>query len=378
MLTKGAGYCELSLGTVAAQGGRLSIMRHVDTIKLGQHSLGPTHPPFVVAEMSGNHNQDLGRALKIVEAAAASGAHAIKLQTYTADTMTLDISRDEFVIDDPASLWRGRTLYDLYEEAHTPWEWHKAIFARSRELGIECFSSPFDATAVDFLEALGAPAYKIASFENSDLPLIRKVAATGKPVIISTGMATISELGAAVEVARDAGCDDLVLLKCTSNYPASPENTNLRTIPHLRDLFGVQVGLSDHTLGIGVAVASVALGATVIEKHFTMSRADGGVDSAFSLEPSELNTLVEETLRAWQALGSVQYGPTPSERNSLRFRRSLYITEDLEPGALLSTNNVRAIRPGLGLSPAELHKVIGLPVRRATTKGTPLTWDLLK
>jgi N-acetylneuraminate synthase len=328
--------------------------------------------------MSGNHNQDLNRALTIVEAAAASGAHAIKLQTYTADTMTLDISRDEFVIDDPASLWRGRTLYDLYEEAHTPWEWHEAIFARSRELGLECFSSPFDATAVDFLEALGAPAYKIASFENTDLPLIRRVAATGKPVIISTGMATISELGAAVEVAKDAGCDDLVLLKCTSNYPASPENTNLRTIPHLRDLFGVQVGLSDHTLGIGVAVASVALGATVIEKHFTMSRADGGVDSAFSLEPSELNTLVEETLRAWQALGSVQYGPTPSERNSLRFRRSLYITEDLEPGALLSTNNVRAIRPGLGLSPAELHKVIGLPVRRATTKGTPLTWDLLK
>jgi len=353
-------------------------MRHVDTIKLGQHSLGPTHPPFVVAEMSGNHNQDLGRALKIVEAAAASGAHAIKLQTYTADTMTLDISRDEFVIDDPASLWRGRTLYDLYEEAHTPWEWHKAIFARSRELGIECFSSPFDATAVDFLEALGAPAYKIASFENSDLPLIRKVAATGKPVIISTGMATISELGAAVEVARDAGCADLILLKCTSNYPASPENTNLRTILHLRDLFGVQVGLSDHTLGIGVAVASVALGATVIEKHFTLSRADGGVDSAFSLEPSEFNTLVEETQRAWQALGSILYGPTASEKKSLWFRRSLYITEDLEPGTRLSTDNVRAIRPGLGLPPAELHKVLGLQVRRAAAKGTPLTWDLLK
>lgn len=353
-------------------------MSRNDTIQLGKHSIGPSHPPFIIAEMSGNHNQSLKRALKMVEAAAESGAHAIKLQTYTADTMTLNIQQGEFLIDDPTSLWNGRTLYDLYEEAHTPWEWHEAIFEHSKELGIECFSSPFDATAVDFLEELGAPAYKIASFENTDIPLIRRVARTGKPVIISTGMATVAELGAAVEAAHDEGCFDLILLKCTSNYPAPPENTNLHTIPHLRELFDVQVGLSDHTLGIGVAVASVALGGTFIEKHFTLSRADGGVDSAFSLEPSELRSLAEETQRAWQALGSVQYGPTASEEKSLRFRRSLYITEDLKPGELLSTDNVRAIRPGLGLPPGELPKVLGLQTNQVIARGTPLTWDLLK
>lgn len=347
-------------------------------IQLGDHTIGAEHPPFLIAEMSGNHNQSLERALEIVDAAAAAGAHALKLQTYTADTMTLDVQRGEFLIEDPGSLWRGRTLYDLYDQAHTPWDWHEAIFSRARELGIVCFSSPFDDSAVDFLEDLGCPAYKIASFENTDLPLIRKVASTGKPLIISTGMASVSELGAAVQIARDHGSGDIVLLKCTSTYPASPDSTNLNTIPHMRDLFDVQVGLSDHTLGIGVPVASVAVGATVIEKHFTLARSDGGVDSAFSLEPAEFKNLVQETHRAWQAMGAVRYGPTQAELPSLTFRRSLYITQDLEEGAPLTTENVRAIRPGSGLPPGELSKVLGLRVKRATPRGTPLSWDLLK
>lgn len=353
-------------------------MSRYSTFPLGARLLGPSQPPFVIAEMSGNHNQSLARALDIVAAAAAAGAHAVKLQTYTARTMTLDIAKGDFLIDDPTNLWNGRTLYDLYDEAHTPWEWHGPIFSLCRELGLECFSSPFDASAVDFLEELGAPAYKIASFENVDLPLIRKVAGTGKPVIISTGMASVSELGAAVQTARDAGCTDLVLLKCTSNYPASPENSNLRTIPHLGELFGVQVGLSDHTLGTGVAVASVALGATVIEKHFTLSRAEGGVDSAFSLEPTEFRELVVETHRAWQSLGAVQYGPTPSEVKSLRFRRSLYVIKDLVAGDLLSEDNVRALRPGFGLPPGELQNIVGMRVTRDVAQGTPVSWSLIK
>lgn len=353
-------------------------MKSRQTIRLGNHSIGPSHTPFVIAEMSGNHNRSLNRALEIVEAAAASGAHALKIQTYTADTMTLDSDRGEFVIDDPKSLWRGRTLYDLYEEAHTPWEWHEAIFDKCRTLGIECFSSPFDATAVEFLEDLNAPAYKIASFENTDLPLIRKVASTGKPIIISTGLANVSEIGAAVQAAHEAGGQEIILLKCTSNYPAPPEETNLRTIPHLAELFGVQVGLSDHTLGIGVPVASVAMGATVIEKHFTLDRSDGGVDSAFSLEPGEFRVLVEETHRAWQALGEVQYGPTPSEQKSLQFRRSLYVSADIEAGEPLTADNIRAIRPGFGLPPSELSKVLGLRAAQRIPRGTPVSWDLLK
>ena len=339
--------------------------------------IGQDAPPFVIAEMSGNHNQSLDRALAIVEAAATSGAHALKIQTYTADTMTLDLDEGEFFISDPNSLWHGSSLYKLYQEAHTPWEWHGPIFARARELGLIPFSTPFDETAVDFLQGLDVPCYKIASFENTDLPLIRKVARTGKPMIISTGMASVAELDEAVRTAREAGCSDLVLLKCTSTYPATPENTNLRTIPHLRELFGCEAGLSDHTMGVGAAVASVALGATVIEKHFTLRRADGGVDSAFSLEQAEMQLLVEETQRAWEALGRVSYGASAAENKSKVFRRSLYITRDLQAGEMLCPDNVRIIRPGLGLAPKHLEAILGKRVRHAVRRGTPVSWDLL-
>ncbi len=349
----------------------------MSSMKIADVEIGLNFPPFVIAEMSGNHNQSLDRALEIVEAAAKAGAQAMKLQTYTADTMTLDIAENEFVVSDPKSLWAGRTLYDLYVEAHTPWEWHKPIMDRCKTLGMICFSTPFDATAVDFLESLDVPCYKIASFENIDLPLIRRVAATGKPLIMSTGMTTLAELDEAVTAAREAGCKDLVLLKCTSNYPADPLNTNLRTIPHMRDLFGCEVGLSDHTMGIGVPVASVALGATVIEKHFTLSRAEGGVDSAFSLEPAELASLMVETHRAWQSLGQINYKPTESELKSLCFRRTLYITEDLPAGSILTLQNVRAIRPGLGLKPKFLDVVLGRPIKHTVKRGTPLSFDLL-
>ncbi|MCS6946062.1 MAG: pseudaminic acid synthase, partial [Steroidobacteraceae bacterium] len=279
------------------------------TVWIGSHAVGPAHRPFIIAEMSANHNGSLERALAIVDAVADAGAQAVKLQTYTADTMTLDIAAREFVIDEPTSLWAGRTLYDLYREAHTPWAWHAPIFERARARGLVAFSTPFDSSAVDFLESLDVPCYKIASFENVDLPLIRKVAATGKPLIISTGLATLAEIAEAVAAAREAGCRDLVLLKCTSAYPASPADSNLRTIPHLRAAFGCEVGLSDHTLGIGAALGAIALGAAVIEKHVTLCRADGGVDSAFSLEPHELRLLVEESERARLALGEVRYGP---------------------------------------------------------------------
>lgn len=345
--------------------------------KIGKFGIGSEFPPFVIAEMSGNHNQSLDRALEIVAAAANAGAHALKLQTYTADTMTLDINENEFVVSDPKSIWAGRSLYELYQDAYTPWEWHKPIMDRCAELGMMCFSTPFDATAVDFLESLNVPCHKIASFENIDLPLIRRVAATGKPIIMSTGMTTLAELNEAVTAAREAGCKELVLLKCTSNYPADPVNTNLRTIPHMRELFGCEVGLSDHTMGIGVPVASVALGATVIEKHFTLSRAEGGVDSVFSLEPTELESLMIETHRAWQSLGQVNYMPTESELKSLCFRRTLYVTEDLPVGTILTLQNVRAIRPGLGLKPKFLDVVLGRPVKFAVRRGTPLSFDLL-
>lgn len=339
--------------------------------------VGGDAAPFVIAEMSGNHNQSLERALAIVDAAAAAGAHAIKLQTYTADTMTLDLAEGDFWIDDPASLWKGNSLYQLYERAHTPWDWHAPLFARARELGLIAFSTPFDATAVDFLEGLDAPAYKIASFENTDLALIRRVAATGKPLIISTGMASLGELEAAVSAAREAGCRDLVLLKCTSSYPASPVDSNLRTLPHLRELFDCEVGLSDHTGGLGAAVAAVALGACVIEKHFTLSRAEGGVDAAFSLEPAELAALVTETERAWQALGTVRYGAGPAERGSQVFRRSLYVVADVQPGEVITAAHVRAIRPGFGLSPRYLDTVIGRRAPVALKRGQALTWDVL-
>lgn len=346
-------------------------------ILIADKKIGNNAPPFIIAEMSGNHNQSLERALEIVEAAAKTGAHGLKLQTYTADTMTLNIKEGEFFINDPNSLWYGHSLYELYQQAHTPWEWHEPILKRCQELGIIGFSTPFDTTAVDFLESLDVPCYKIASFENTDLPLISKVASTGKPMIISTGMATVAELDETVRTAREAGCQDIILLKCTSTYPATPANTNLLTIPHLRELFNVQVGLSDHTMGIGAAVASVALGATVIEKHFTLRRADGGVDSAFSMEPAEMAQLVIESERAWQALGQVYYGQTKAEKASRLFRRSLYVVEDIKAGEVLTTNNVRAIRPGLGLPPKYLTYVLGKKVNRDIKRGTALSLDYL-
>lgn len=346
-------------------------------ITIEHREIGRSARPFVIAEMSGNHNQSLDRALEIVEAAAKTGAHALKIQTYTPDSMTIDLAEGDFFIADPDSLWKGTSLYQLYGQACTPYEWHAPIFERARQLGIIPFSTPFDAGAVDLLESLDAPLYKIASFENTDLPLIRRVAATGKPMIISTGMATVAELDETVRAAREAGCRDLVLLKCTSTYPATPGNTNILTIPHLRELFGCEVGLSDHTMGIGVSVASVALGATVIEKHFTLRRADGGVDSSFSMEPAEMSALVVETERAWQSLGDVSYGPTEVEKKSLRFRRTLYVTADLQPGDRLTPSNLRAIRPGGGLPPKYLEVFMGQRVARAVKRGTPVSWDLL-
>jgi pseudaminic acid synthase len=344
-------------------------------INVNGRIIGPNHRPFIIAEMSGNHNQSLERALAIVEAAAKAGAHALKIQTYTADTMTLNLENPEFKIEDRDSLWKGNTLYQLYQQAYTPWEWHKPIFDRARELGMIPFSTPFDETAVDFLEELDVPMYKIASFENTDIPLIKKVASTGKPMIISTGMATVAELDETVRAAREAGCKDLVLLKCTSTYPATPEDSNILTIPHMRELFDCQVGLSDHTMGVGVAIASVALGATVIEKHFTLSRADGGVDSAFSMEPDEMRALVIETERAWQALGEVKYGPTEKEKASLKFRRSIYVAKDIKAGEEFTKDNLRIIRPGFGLSPKYYDILLGKKAKQNLVKGTALTWD---
>jgi pseudaminic acid synthase len=346
-------------------------------VKIDNHEVGLSAPPFIIAEMSGNHNQSLERALAIVDAAAKAGAHALKLQTYTAETMTLDLDEGEFFISDPDSLWKGTSLYKLYQQAYTPWEWHKTLFERARRMGMTAFSTPFDETAVDFLEELGVPCYKIASCENVDLPLIRRVASTGKPVIISTGMASVAELAEAVNTAREAGCRDLVLLKCSTTYPASPENTNALTIPHMRALFDCEIGLSDHTMGIGVAIASVALGATVIEKHFTLARGDGGVDSAFSLEPQELQALVVESERARQSLGEVSYGPTEAERISLGYRRSIYVARDLRAGDVLTRENLRRVRPGMGLPPKYYEMLIGRQVRHDVKRGTPMRWDLL-
>ncbi|CAM8663993.1 SpsE Sialic acid synthase [Oxalobacteraceae bacterium] len=347
-------------------------------INIAGRRIGVEEKPFIIAEMSGNHNQSLERALAIVDAAAKAGAHGLKIQTYTPDTMTIDLDEREFRISDSKSLWAGASLYKLYGEAYTPWEWHQPIFDHARALGMIPFSTPFDETAVDFLESLNVPCYKIASFENTDVQLIRRVAATGKPLIMSTGMATVAELDESVRAARAAGCRDLILLKCTSTYPATAENTNIRTIPHMRELFGCEVGLSDHTMGSGVSVASVAMGATVIEKHFTLSRAEGGVDSAFSMEPAELTDLVEATERAWQALGSVSYGPTEAERKSLQYRRSLYVVADVPAGQVLTYENVRAIRPGLGLPTKYLDVVIGKRVSRNVARGTALTWGLIE
>lgn len=347
-------------------------------ISIGERSVGAGHPPYIIAEMSGNHNQSLERALALVESAAKAGAHALKLQTYTADTMTLDLDEGEFHISDPHSPWHGYSLYKLYQQAHTPWEWHKPIMELGRRLGMDVFSTPFDASAVEFLESLEVPCYKIASFENTDLPLIRRVAATGKPLILSTGMATQQELHEAVTAARQAGCKDIVLLKCTSAYPALPQSYNLATLADLRTRFDCQAGVSDHSLGLAVPLTAVALGATVIEKHFTLSRADGGVDAAFSLEPAELEELVQATKFSWQALGEVRYGPGTEESGSLQFRRSLYIVKDIAAGEKLGPEHLRAIRPGMGLPPKFYDALIGKTAARDLKRGMAVQWTFFE
>lgn len=347
-----------------------------DEILLGNTKIGGSSQPFIIAEMSGNHMGSLDRALKIVEEVARSGAQAIKLQTYTADTMTIDIQDREFYIDDKSSIWNGRSLYELYAEAHTPWEWHAEIFQYARSLGLIPFSTPFDGSAVDFLEDLGVSLYKIASFENTDLDLIRKVALTRKPVIISTGMASVAEISDAVSTAREAGCKELILLKCTSSYPAIPDDANLLSIPHMRALFNCQVGLSDHTLGIGVSLAAIAHGATVIEKHVTLSRSDGAVDSLFSMEPNELMQLVRESEIVRRSIGSVKYGFSAREDLSASHRRSLYIVKDLKNGDTITNENLRAIRPGLGLAIKFRGELLGKRVNCDVDRGTPASWDL--
>ncbi|MES2507786.1 MAG: pseudaminic acid synthase [Verrucomicrobiota bacterium] len=335
------------------------------------------HAPLIVAELSGNHNQSLERALKLIEAAAECGVDAIKLQTYTADTITLDAPQDEFHVRKPGSVWDGRSLYSLYQEAYTPWEWHEPMVQRATELGLEWFSSPFDFTAVDFLENLHVPCYKIASPELIDLPLIKRCAATGKPLVMSTGMATVAEIEEAVNAARAGGCTQLVLLKCTTDYPAAPENCHLRTIPHMAQMFHCPTGVSDHTLGIGASIAATAQGAVLIEKHLTLRRADGGPDSHFSLEPEEMKSLVEECHNAWAALGQVWYGPQEAERGFMRGRRSLYIAEDIRQGECLTSQNMRSIRPGFGLPPKHYESLLGRPVTRDVKKGTAVSWDMI-
>jgi pseudaminic acid synthase len=350
----------------------------MNDIQLGQLTIGPSHPPFIIAELSGNHNQQLDLALEMVEAAAKAGAHAIKLQTFTADSMTLDVDSEDFLIREPDSLWYGEKLHGLYQKAATPYEWHAELFNRAKALGMLAFSSPFDEAAVDFLDALDVPCFKIASFELTDLPLIAKAASKGKPLIMSTGMASLSEIEEAVTTARKAGCVDLILLKCTSTYPAQAANTNLLTIPHLAQAFACQVGLSDHTAGIGVSVAAVALGATVIEKHFVLDRSAGGVDAAFSLEPKELSSLVLETQRAQQAMGQVCYGGTHSEEKSKQYRRSIYVCEDIKKGETLSRKNLRIVRPAFGLAPKHWDKVLGQTAKCHLSKGTALDWSFFE
>lgn len=349
----------------------------MNDIKIGDFIINEKSRPFIIAEMSGNHNQSVDRALEIIDAAAECGADAVKLQTYTPDTMTIDHDKGLFYIDDPKSLWNGNTLYDLYKTAHTPWEWHKQIFDRAKEKGIMIFSTPFDASSVDFLETLDVPAYKIASFENKDWELLKKVAKTNKPVIMSTGASTISEISESVAVLKKNGCNDIILLKCTSTYPATPESTNLKTIPHMKDIFDCFTGLSDHTMGIGVPIASVALGAKVIEKHFTLDRSDGGVDSDFSIEPQELKSLVTECERAHQSLGKISYDILKDEESSLRFKRSIYVVKDIQKGEKFDKKNIRIIRPGDGMEPKYYQKIIGKESKNALKRGTPMSWELL-
>ncbi len=345
--------------------------------KIQDTIISPDHKPFVIAEMSGNHNQSLERAFEIVDAAAEAGAHALKLQTYTADTITFNGTSDEFVIKDQNSLWKNQNLHKLYQMAYTPWEWHKPIFDRAKAHGMLAFSSPFDTTAVDFLESLDVPCYKIASFENTDHILLKKVAQTGKPVIMSTGVASIADIQESVGVLRKNGCKDLVLLKCTSTYPATPESTNLLTIPHMRELFDCQIGLSDHTMGIGAGIAAVALGARVLEKHFTLPRADGGVDSSFSLEPEELKNLVVESERAFLAMGKVNYILSEKEQKSLQYKRSLYVVKPMKAGDVFSEKNVRSIRPSNGLHTRFYEEILGKTATQEIEAGTALSWELV-
>ena len=352
-------------------------MTNDQPIQVAHYSISPAHRPFVIAEMSGNHNQSLDRALEIVDAVADAGAHALKLQTYTPDTITFNGVSEEFYIRDAKSLWADKNLYKLYAEAYTPWEWHKPIFEHAQKRGMVAFSSPFDTTAVDFLESLNVPLYKIASFENTDHILLKKVAQTGKPVIMSTGVASVADLDESVKILRANGCKDLVLLKCTSTYPATPETTNLLTIPHMRQLFNVPVGLSDHTMGIGAAIAAVALGAVVLEKHVTLRRADGGVDSAFSLEPDELKNLVIETERAHLAMGQVSYTLTAKEEKSLQFKRSLYVVRHMNAGDTFTPDTVRSIRPAKGLHTRYYDDILGKVATQAIKAGTALDWNLI-
>ena len=348
-------------------------MTNAPEISIAGRKIGPRHEPYVICELSGNHNGSLERAITLLEAAAATGADAVKMQSYTADTITIDHDGPGFTVE--GGLWDGRTLYDLYGEAQTPFEWHEPLFRRARELGVTIFSSPFDESAVDMLEELDTPAYKIASFEAVDLPLVAYVASKGKPMIISTGMANLDEIEEAVRTARENGCEEIVLLHCVSSYPAPDEQSNVRTVPDLAERFGVVSGLSDHTFGSAVAVASIALGGCVVEKHFTLRRADGGPDSAFSLEPEEFSSLVTDCKRAWRALGSAQYDLQGSENASVQFRRSLYVVRDVAAGESLTRDNVRSIRPGQGLAPKHLPEVLGKTASRSLKRGEPLDWD---
>lgn len=347
-------------------------------IQIGSHHVGPDYAPYIVAELSGNHNHSLERALQLVDIAKQIGVHAVKLQTYTPDTITLDSKSLEFRIEDPKSLWKDRYLYDLYQEAHLPWEWHQPIFERCHQLGLTVFSTPFDETAVDFLEELEVPCYKIGSPEIVDHALIQYIARTGKPIILSTGASTLMEIGEAVAAARQAGCQQLLLLKCTAAYPAQPQDAHLRTIPHLASSFDVPVGLSDHTMGIGVAIASIALGACFIEKHLTLARTEGGVDSGFSMEPPEFAALVSESRKAWEALGHIQYAPLDAERVTHSHRPSLYFVEDVPSGTALQASHVRTVRPSKGLPPKQLPHVLGLVLKQSVKKGTPVNWDVFK
>ena len=347
------------------------------SLSIGGRLIGENHPPFIIAEMSGNHNQSLNKALEMVQCAKNCGADAIKLQTYTADTITLNVRNKEFVVNDSESPWNGQNIHALYKSAYTPWEWHKPIMNKAEEIGLLCFSSPFDETAVDFLEELHVPAYKIASFENNHLPLIAKAASTNKPLIISSGMASIGEIEAAVSTAKANGCKDIIILKCTSTYPADPKNTNIKTIENMRRVFDLEVGISDHTLGIGVSIASVALGATVIEKHFTLNREEGGVDSQFSLEPDELAALVDEAKRAWEALGNIQYGSTKAEEESRRHRRSIYASANIKKDEILTANNTKIVRPGYGLAPKYYELIIGSRATKDIDYGEAIKWEHL-